>query len=130
VAAPCLRTPFVRARGFTESFHREMQLVFPKNALQPIPPNDPIWTPAFGGANAAMVSRRVKPAASAEHPANEVTKTPPFIEAISVEGRYAVIFSPLDISCALETEPMGCTGYVRKDALLIAMNVLLYSVNQ
>ena len=116
--------------GFTESFHREMELVFPKNALQPIPPNDPIWTPAFGGANVATVSRRTKPAGTPEHPATDMAKTPPLIEAVAVDGRYAVIFSPLDISCALETEPKGCTGYVRKDALLIAMNVLLYSLNQ
>lgn len=117
--------------SFAESFRREMQLIFPSNSLEPIPANDAIWTPTYGGANVTAVSRRMKPVNSFQAAAAaEVTKAPPVVEAIRLEGRYAVIFSPLDISCALETDPLGCTGYVRKDALLIAMNVLLYSLNQ
>jgi len=42
-----------------------------------------------------------------------------------------VIFSPYDISCALEQhESFGCRGYTRQDAARIGLNVLVYSLNQ
>jgi hypothetical protein len=42
----------------------------------------------------------------------------------------AVIFSPYDISCALEQhEALQCRGYTREDAARIGLNVLLYSLN-
>ena len=48
-----------------------------------------------------------------------------------IDGRWAVIFSPLDISCALENhEAIECRGYRREDAARIALNVLLYAINQ
>ena len=44
--------------------------------------------------------------------------------------RWAVIFSPYDLSCALEKQnSLECTGYSRDDAEKIALNVLLYSLN-
>ena len=50
---------------------------------------------------------------------------------IQLDGRWAVIFSPYDISCALESrEAIGCRGYTQKDAARIGLNVLLYSLNQ
>ena len=46
------------------------------------------------------------------------------------EGRWAVVFSPLDLSCALEAhESLQCRGYTRQDAARIALNVLVYSLN-
>jgi len=42
-----------------------------------------------------------------------------------------VIFSPYDLSCALEKQnSMECVGYSREDAEKIALNILLYSLNQ
>ena len=47
-----------------------------------------------------------------------------------IGDRWAVIFSPYDLSCALEKQnSMECTGYGREDAEKIALNVLLYSLN-
>jgi len=41
-----------------------------------------------------------------------------------------VIFSPYDISCALEQhESLECRGYTRKDAARLGLNVLYYSLN-
>ena len=42
-------------------------------------------------------------------------------------GRMAVVFSPLDISCALENiHESQCNGYTHESAKLIGMNVVLY----
>ena len=56
---------------------------------------------------------------------------PPKLEGIRIGDRWAVIFSPYDLSCALEKQnSMECTGYSRQDAEKIALNVVLYSLNQ
>ena len=48
-----------------------------------------------------------------------------------IDGRWAVVFSPFDISCALEShQGIGCRGYTQQDAARIGLNVLLYSLNQ
>jgi len=49
---------------------------------------------------------------------------------VRMGDRWAVIFSPYDISCSLEKQnSMECTGYGRDDAEKIALNVLLYTLN-
>lgn len=117
--------------AFTRSFRREMREVFPSAGLARIPADDPLLTPAFGGGDVRRVSRRRMRSLSA--PAGvlpAVVEEEPRLEAIQIGDRYAVIFSPLDISCGLETEPMGCPGYRHHDATQLAMNVLFYSLNQ
>jgi len=55
--------------------------------------------------------------------------TDPKLEALKVGDRYRVIFSPFDISCALESgTSSSCYGYSVDDAAKIAANVLLYSL--
>jgi hypothetical protein len=117
--------------AFAKSFRREMQEVFPTASLSRIPPNDSIFTPAFGGTDIRPVSRRrQKSLLTVARAAPATTQESPRLEAIRLGDRYVVIFSPDDISCALETEPMGCAGYVRRDAIQIALNIVLYAVNQ
>jgi hypothetical protein len=53
------------------------------------------------------------------------------LEAIKLDDRYAVVFSPYDLSCALEKQnSLECRGYSRDDAARIGMNVILYSLQQ
>ena len=50
---------------------------------------------------------------------------------IDILRNNAVIFSPYDISCALEAGvSMECKGYVREDAAKLGINVLLYALQQ
>jgi hypothetical protein len=61
---------------------------------------------------------------------SRIQKAPPELEGIELDGRMAVIFSPLDISCALEQhEALQCRGYTRQDAARIALNVLMYALS-
>ncbi|HPZ83693.1 MAG TPA: DUF4159 domain-containing protein, partial [Thermogutta sp.] len=55
----------------------------------------------------------------------------PELEGIRLEDRWVVIFSPYDLSCALERQQaIGCRGYSPEDAARIGINVLLYSLQQ
>lgn len=117
--------------AFGHSFQHEMATIFPQSKLETIPDDDPILTPAFGGGDITRVTRRDLKSVLRGSPTTLTTRpSPPKLEAIRLGDRYAVVFSPLDISCALELEPVGCAGYIRRDALQIAMNLLLYALNQ
>jgi len=42
-----------------------------------------------------------------------------------------VLFSPLDLSCALENHASpDCNGYTSEDAARIGINVILYSLHE
>ena len=57
------------------------------------------------------------------------TITAPQMEGVELNGRLAVVFSPFDLSCALENTALSnCTGYTRADALQIGAKVILYSL--
>ncbi len=124
--AICGRRPFV------ESFRREMTAVLPEGKLEPIPPDDPIWTSAYGGEDLETVTRRDPQRASNNGRLTaKLRKGPPQLQGIRLKDRWAVVFSPYDISCALERhDSLECHGYVRQDAARIGLNVVLYSLQQ
>ena len=119
------------AAGFTEAFRREISLAIPDRPLEPIPVDDPLFSAAdSGGYDLREVTIR-EPAGGNGPLAARKRKVPPKLEGIRIDDRWAVIFSPYDISCALEKQnSMECTGYDRDDAEKIALNVLLYSLNK
>ncbi|MCA9220789.1 MAG: DUF4159 domain-containing protein, partial [Planctomycetales bacterium] len=60
-----------------------------------------------------------------------LTKVTPLLEGIELDGRLVVIFSPFDLSCALENHAsLDCKGYTREDAARIGVNVILYALQQ
>ena len=96
-------------------------------APAPIPAADPIWSSEFNGKPIREVMlRKRNPAVQGGF---EESTGPPKLEGIEFEERYAVVFSPWDLSCALENINVSqCTGYTRKDAERIGFNVLLYAL--
>jgi hypothetical protein len=117
--------------AFTDAFRKEMVSLFPDGRLEPIPPEDPLFAAAdFGGYDIREVTLR-EPAGGDGPLAARKRRLPPKLEGVRLADRWAVIFSPYDLSCALEKQnSMECTGYDREDAERIALNVLLYSLNQ
>jgi hypothetical protein len=117
--------------AFAAAFRREMQQVLPQQSLERIGPDDPIFGPELGGFDIRTVERREPLATGANAPlAARERKLPPNLEGIQLDGRWAVVFSPLDLSCALEAhESPQCRGYTRQDAARIALNVLVFSLN-
>lgn len=121
------------SKTFTESFRREMAAIFPDHGLQPIAAADPLWSTAYGGFDLRTVSRR-DPQPSAPGPPSSAPmfrQVPPELEGIKLADHWGVVFSPYDLSCALEKENASdCHGYTRQDAARIGLNVLLYAIHE
>jgi hypothetical protein len=120
------------SKPFAAAVRRELAQVLPGHRLEAIPEDDPLFTPAYGGYDVRQVMLRDPETADTDRPpAARVRSVQPQLEGIELDGRWAVIFSPYDISCALEQhESLGCRGYTRQDAARIGLNVLMYSLNQ
>ena len=118
------------SKEFTEAFRREIRAALPGHELRRIPITDPIFTDASGGFDIRQVRRRDPIEQQANEPLRaRVREVEPELEGIAIDGRWAVIFSPYDISCALEQhEAMECRGYTREDAARIGLNVLMYTL--
>jgi hypothetical protein len=116
------------AKPFDRSFRDFMQDLFPGRKLERIPIEHELFTSADFH-NLQEVKRRVT--VSADNAAIEggVVSGPPFLEGIKIDGRYVVIYSKFDISCALERQAsIACSGYVTDDAVRLSVNIFLYSI--
>jgi hypothetical protein len=118
------------SKMFAESFRREMETMFPDHPLAPIKADDPLLTSAYGGFELSTVTRRDPQQASSDEPLRGVLReVPPELDGMEFDGRYGVIFSRYDLSCALEKQDSPeCQGYLREDAARIGLNVVLYSL--
>ncbi|WP_425396657.1 DUF4159 domain-containing protein [Aeoliella sp.] len=117
--------------AFTKAFRREMAEVLPDDSLQRIPVTDSLLTTEHGGYDLHLVEvRDPQPSADDRPLAARVRQIEPQLEGIKLGDRWAVIFSPLDISCALEKhEAVQCRGYTREDAARIGLNILRYTLD-
>ncbi len=112
------------SKEFTESFRKEIYAILGNQSLVPIAPNHEIWNKRYGY-QLDRVTLRIK--ANGGTFQEEVSA--PQLEGAEINGRLAVVFSPNDLSCALEnTAKSQCDGYTHEDALKITTNVLLYSL--
>jgi hypothetical protein len=120
------------SRPFATALRRELGDALPGHTIERIPIDDPLLSTAFGGYDIRHVTLRDPESGNSSRPlAARLRQVEPQLEGIRIDGRWAVIFSPYDISCALEEhEAIGCRGYTRADAARIGLNVLLYSLNQ
>jgi hypothetical protein len=111
---------------FTKSFRREMSQILGRD-LDPIPKNHPIWNDPSFGHHIQQVTLRTRDA-NVEGGFRSSLRAPE-LEGVEMNGRLAVIFSPNDLSCALENTAFSqCDGYTRGDAIRIGTNVILYSL--
>lgn len=116
------------AKAFDHSFRDFMHDLYPGQRLERIPIDHELFT-SEDFYDLRKVDRRV--AIQAKNAALEggIVNGPPFLEGIKVDGRYVVIYSKHDISCALERQAsLACAGYVTDDAVRISVNIFLYSM--
>lgn len=118
------------APGFSDAFRREIGIMLPETPLEPIPIDDPIFSSSeYGGFDIRQVTLR-EPTRGDGPMESRTRKTAPRLEGVKIGDRWGVIFSPYDLSCALEKQyTLECTGYERADAEKIALNVVLYSLH-
>ena len=120
------------SRTFAESFRREMSLIFQNDSLRRLPPEHAMFTDEYDGFDLTTITLRT-PSARSESQIAEILETrgPPHVEAIHINGRLAVAFSPYDLSCALENQiSIECKGYSRQDAARLGSNIILFSLQQ
>ena len=92
--------------------------MLPDNPLVPIPRDDEIYTKKVGYDLAD---------AHYSKPAGGGTGFPQ-LEGVKINGHWSLIYSKLDIGCALERhQGLDCKGYTPETALRIATNVVIYS---
>ena len=111
------------SKEFTESFRSEMKKILGQ-PLKPIPADHGVWTDPEYVFSIRKVTLRRKRGGAGQF---DEIQGPPELEGHEVDGRLAVVFSPNDLSCAMESTTVSqCDGYKREDAERIGINVLLY----
>jgi hypothetical protein len=106
----------------------EFSKLFPDAKWQLLPADHPLFLKdGPGGYDLRNVSL-VDPGRGDVDLAKAKREGPAEIEALEWNDRIIVLFSPNDLSCAMESKhSLQCRGYVREDAFRIGINLLLYS---
>ena len=116
------------SKEFANSFRAEMAEILGQDILKPIQDGHEIWVDERYGARLTDLKLRIKKPGGGfddESP----TIPAPKMDGVSLDGRLVVLFSPYDLSCAMENKSVSdCSGYTREDATRIARKVVLYSL--
>ncbi len=128
-----LAAPICGNEAFAASFRRELAGLVPDEKLEPMPSEHPAWTTRFGGFDLTNVEIRVPNRRPSANKSVGVARRSgsPVMESIQINGVDTVFFSPLDLSCALESQnSIQCPGYATADAAKIIAGVILYALQQ
>lgn len=113
--------------AFAKSFQQEIKLITDET-LTRMEASHPIFTNQYNGFDIGVVTV-IDPDHSGDSINAAKQKRAPWLESVKVDNRLAVVFSPLDLSCALESRhSLQCRGYIRDDAARIGINVILYAL--
>jgi hypothetical protein len=116
---------------FDRSFRDLVRQLYPDAELKRIPPEHELYSETVGHALTEVTRRVVVDQDRNASISVRTEKGPPLLEGIEANGRYLVIYSPHDISCALEHQAaLSCNGYVEEDAAKLAVNIVLYAMLQ
>ena len=117
------------SKEFADTFRSEMAEIIGKDILKPIPADHEIWADKddrYGAPLTNLKLRKKKPDGGFADPDSIPA---PLMDGITFDGRLVVVFSPYDLSCAMENKSVSdCSGYTRQDAARIARKVVLYSL--
>jgi hypothetical protein len=120
------------SEAFAEAFRREMETVFPGHKLERVPVNHPLFSTDFGGFDLSRVTLNDPSVRQdGERLVARQRRVAPLLEGVQVDGRLAVVFSPYDLSCALESNAtLECKGYTKSDAAKMGTNIILFALQQ
>ncbi len=104
--------------AFDAAFRRFVAELMPDRKLEPIPKTDELYN--LEGGFDLKDSQYSKAAGGG--------KDYPQLEGVKINGHWAVIYSKLDLGCALERHSgIDCKGYNFESAVRIAGNIVMYS---
>ncbi|NND96942.1 MAG: DUF4159 domain-containing protein [Pirellulaceae bacterium] len=118
------------SEAFSQAFREEMREILPDAPLQSMPPTHPAFTTAYDGDDIRRVTLRTP---TRDNTGQSILRraTHPVIEMAIVDDVAKVFFSPLDLSCALESQnSVQCPGYSTDDAAKIVGNLVLFALQQ
>lgn len=103
---------------FDTAFRKFIAQLLPGHPLEPIPPEDDLYTLAVGY---DLSDVEFTKAAGGK-------RGRPLLEGVKINGHWAVIYSKLDIGCAMQRlQGIDCKGYSHDSAIKIATNIVIYS---
>ena len=116
------------AEEFDESFRRVIEQIFGK-PFERIPSSHEIHN-LEAGFDIRRVKRRL-PSTGRNATALDVRESvgEAILEGVELNGKYVVVYSKYDLSCALERQATtACAGYKTEDAIKIGTNIVLYGL--
>ena len=109
---------------FDKSFRALMKELYPDHPFEALPADHPLYAGRIG---VPLGELRYRKALADELKARGTTRPP--LEAVVVDGRTTVLYSPYDWSCALEGDkPFACRGYIDEDGRKLALNLVLFAI--
>ena len=119
------------AKPFDKSFRDLITQLFPDRKMERIPITHELFTEQIGH-DLKRLNRRTSEGGESATGGNFTTRAAePILEGIELDGRYCVIYSKYDISCALERQNSGnCEGYLPEDAVKLGTNIIRYAMLQ
>ena len=117
---------------FAAAFRSEMEAIFPGARFERVPVDHPLFSDEFSGFAVTEVTLN-EPKLRQDDDRLDASHLPvsPLLEGLQVDGRLAVVLSPYDISCALESNAsLECKGYTKADAAKLGTNIILYAMQQ
>lgn len=119
------------AKPFDAGFREFIRQLYPDKKLERIPVTHELFTDKIGRDIKQLKRRTTEGGDNAIGGNFTVRSVEPLLEGIEIDGRYAVIYSRYDISCALERQTAGnCEGYLPEDAVMLGTNIILYGMLQ
>jgi hypothetical protein len=101
-----------------------------KPKLEPIPPGDELFSADLNGK--AVEKIRLRRESQAGQPTDAEYKLGQArLEGVKINGRWAIIYSPYDLGCALEkNKGSDCVGYDHDSAVSLAKAALFYALRR
>lgn len=133
-----LASPICGEESFAKPIRELLSNISGGKTLEPMPRDHPAFGTRFGGYEVTKVGirrpnqNRSTPSPTKREPLKVSQRfDAPIIESIATEGVDNIFYSPLDLSCALESpNSIQCPGYSTEDAAKIIAGLILYGLNQ
>lgn len=115
---------------FSESVQKEFSKALPESSWRTIEPKHTLMQRNDGTGNFDLSNVTLLDPSSPSSDIKQAKRDGPAqILALEWKGRIVMLFSPNDLSCALESKhSMQCRGYVREHAFHIGTNMILFGL--